>query len=45
MRHSTLFIDESGKSSLADLKYNQFILTGVILDDEDVISNPLEELI
>lgn len=36
MKHSTLFIDESGKSSLLDLKYNQFILTGVILDDEDV---------
>jgi len=36
MEHSTLFIDESGKSSLVDSKYNQFILTGVILNDDDI---------
>lgn len=38
MKHSTLFIDESGKSSLAELKNDPFILTGVILDDEEIAS-------
>ncbi len=36
MKHSTLFIDESGKSSLVDEVNKAFILTGVILDDEDL---------
>ena len=36
MKHSTLFIDESGKASLIDARYEDFILTGVILDDEDL---------
>lgn len=33
---STLFIDESGKSSLADKKDEPFVLTGIIIDDEDL---------
>lgn len=36
MKHSTLFIDESGKSSLAEKANEPFLLTGVILDEEDV---------
>lgn len=36
MNHSTLFLDESGKSSLAEKTTEPFILTGVILDDEDI---------
>lgn len=35
MKHSTLFVDESGKSSLIEKTTEPFILTGVILDDED----------
>src|SRR3989344_2642417 len=33
---STLFIDESGKSSLAEEENQPFILTGVILDDIEI---------
>lgn len=36
MKHSTLFIDESGKSSLSKIVGEPFILTGVILDNEDI---------
>jgi hypothetical protein len=36
MNHSTLFIDESGKSSLAVKMDEPFILTGVILDDSEI---------
>jgi hypothetical protein len=36
VKHSTLFIDESGKASLIDRKYEDFLLTGVILDDDDL---------
>lgn len=36
MSHSTLFIDESGKSSLSSAATEPFILTGVILDDKDI---------
>lgn len=36
MKHSTLFLDESGKSSLIEKAGEPFVLTGVILDDEDV---------
>jgi hypothetical protein len=36
MNHSTLFIDESGKSSLAVKMDEPFILTGVILDDSKI---------
>ena len=36
MRHSTLFIDESGKSSLSADTSEPFILTGVILDEDDI---------
>ncbi len=38
MKHSTLFIDESGKSSLAEVANDPFILTGVILDDKEITS-------
>lgn len=40
MKHSTLFLDESGKSSLAEKENEPFVLTGVILDDEEI--NPVE---
>lgn len=33
---STLFLDESGKATLTDPKYDVFLLTGIILDDEEV---------
>lgn len=36
MKKSNLFLDESGKSSLAEETSNPFILTGVILDDDEV---------
>lgn len=36
MDKATLFVDESGKSSLADLKDNPFLLTGVILDNSEL---------
>jgi hypothetical protein len=36
MKKSTLFIDESGKASLADSLQNRFILTGVILDNTEI---------
>lgn len=36
MKRSVLFIDESGKASLAELKNDPFIITGVILDTEDI---------
>ena len=32
MKHSTLFLDESGKSSLAEKQNEPFVLTGVILE-------------
>lgn len=35
-KHSTLFVDESGKSSLIEKTNEPFILTGVILDEEDI---------
>lgn len=35
VKHSSLFIDESGKSSLADNIDDPFLLTGVILDHEE----------
>ena len=35
MNLATLFVDESGKSSLAQKENEPFILTGVILDDKD----------
>jgi hypothetical protein len=38
MNHATLFIDESGKSSLAERADEPFILTGVILDDTEIPS-------
>lgn len=34
-KHSTFFIDESGKASLVDNIDDPFLLTGVILDDEE----------
>jgi hypothetical protein len=37
MKHSTLFLDESGKSSLAEEKNEPFILTGVILNESEII--------
>src|SRR3989344_7128789 len=37
MKHSTLFLDESGKSSLAEKKNEPFVLTGVILDENEII--------
>jgi hypothetical protein len=37
MIRSTLFIDESGLSSLAEIQNNPFILTGIILDDTEVL--------
>lgn len=40
MNHSTLFLDESGKSSLAEKQNEPFVLTGVILDDAEI--NPVE---
>ena len=36
MTKSTLFIDESGKSSLADQNNRPFLLTGVILDNQEI---------
>jgi hypothetical protein len=36
MKHSTLFIDESGKSSLVEKANEPFLLTGVILDTEEI---------
>lgn len=38
MNHATLFVDESGKSSLAEKVDEPFILTGVILDDTEISS-------
>lgn len=39
MNHkSTLYIDESGKSSLAEEENNPFIITGVVLDDIEINS-------
>lgn len=35
MELATLFIDESGKASLAEKQNEPFILTGVVLDDND----------
>src|SRR3989344_694234 len=37
MKHSTLFLDESGKSSLAEKQNEPFVLTGVILDENEII--------
>lgn len=36
MQKSTLFIDESGKSSLLSDEKEPFIITGVILDDQEI---------
>ncbi len=36
MNHSTLFLDESGKSSLAEKQNEPFVLTGVILDENEI---------
>lgn len=36
MDKATLFVDESGKSSLADTKDTPFLLTGVILDNSEL---------
>ncbi len=36
MNKATLFVDESGKSSLADQKNKIFLLTGVILDNSEL---------
>lgn len=38
--HSTLFVDESGKQTLAENVDDPFILTGVILNDEEI--DPVE---
>lgn len=38
MKHSTLFIDESGKSSLIDKNFEYFLLTGVILNNHEIPS-------
>lgn len=38
MQKSTLFIDESGKSSLLSNEDEPFIITGVILDDQEIIT-------
>jgi hypothetical protein len=38
MNKSTLFIDESGKSSLLSDEDEPFIITGVILDDQEIIT-------
>jgi hypothetical protein len=38
MQKSTLYIDESGKSSLLSNEKEPFILTGVILDDQETIT-------
>lgn len=35
---STLYIDESGKSSLREKENNPFIMTGVIIDDSEISS-------
>ncbi len=35
---ATLYIDESGKSSLKEQKNNPFIMTGVIIDDSEISS-------
>ena len=37
-RCAYLYIDESGKSSLSDLSSNHFLLTGVIVKQEDLIT-------
>lgn len=36
MGHSTLYIDESGKSSLSEKRNEPFIITGVIFDDSEI---------
>jgi len=36
MNKATLFVDESGKASLADLNQSRFVLTGVILDNTEI---------
>jgi len=38
MNKSTLFIDESGKSSLLSDEKEPFIITGVILDDQEIVT-------
>jgi hypothetical protein len=38
MQKSTLFIDESGKSSLLSNEQEPFIITGVILDDQEIVT-------
>lgn len=38
MIHATLFVDESGKSSLAERTNDPFLLTGVILNDNEIKS-------
>ncbi len=36
MKHATLFLDESGKSSLAEKLNEPFVLSGAILNDEEI---------
>ena len=33
---ATLFIDESGRSSLAEIESEPFVLTGVILENREI---------